>query len=533
MILKKPYAFLIKHFRLINLILTVLSSFIMYKTYHIFRFFNEYVKNDYLGSFYKGFYQNYISFFLILALILTLVGIFLILLLFIYKKKPLKIYASSMIYYILLFIVFIFVKNTMINMETNVITVEYSRIIRDVMIISLIPQLSLIISFLIRGLGFNIHKFNFEKDLKDLEISNEDNEEVEITIKNDGTKVKRTIRRFFREFSYYIKENKIMFVLITVSLILIIGFIIYKNLPQNYDASYKEGELFNVMGINYNLEDSMLTNMDYNGNVIAKDYYFLVIRLTIENNTNSNYKFDYKKFKLEIGDKDILPTQDLGINFIDFSPSYQNDFIKIGENETFSLVFKVDKDDLKTKYRLKVDNDYINTSSKSKSRFIYVTLRPEIVDDIETVEKVNVEEYLDFSDSNLGNTSLKFTDLITTKKYTYTYESCFSNGCERFDDQVAVKTAQNSWLFVLGFDYSLDENAPFAKTSKTVAGLVARFARIYYLKDSKMIYSTINNRTPVNLTDRVILEVTNNISSSKEVYISLIIRNKEYLVRVK
>ena len=175
MILKKPYAFLIKHFRLINLILTFLTSFIMYKTYHIVKFFNDYVKNDYIGNFFEGFYQDYVSFFLILALILTLIGIALILALFIYKKKPLKVYISSMIFYIMLLIVFIFVKNTMINMETNVITVEYSRIIRDITIISLIPQIFMVIAFLIRGFGFNIHKFDFEKDLKDLKISNEDN----------------------------------------------------------------------------------------------------------------------------------------------------------------------------------------------------------------------------------------------------------------------------------------------------------------------------------------------------------------------
>ena len=505
----------------------------MYKTYHIVKFFNDYVKNDYIGNFFEGFYQDYVSFFLILALILTLIGIALILALFIYKKKPLKVYISSMIFYIMLLIVFIFVKKTMINMETNVITVEYSRIIRDITIISLIPQIFMVIAFLIRGLGFNIHKFDFEKDLKDLKISNEDNEEVEITIKNDGTKVKRVIRRFFREFGYYIKENKIMFILIIVFLIMLIGILIYKNLPKNYDFNYKEGDTFNSLGLTYNFEDSILTNIDYRGNLLSKDSYYLVVKLKITNNTNNNYKLDYKQFKLENGNNDIFPIRDLGINFIDFAPNFQGNNITKSESNTFSLIFKINADEIKNKYKIKIDNGYVNNNKDAKSKYIYVTIKPEIIDNIETVKKANINEEIDFSHSNLGNTTLKITDLLTTKKYLYTYEFCLYGKCQNYNDQVVVKTDKTSMLFVIGYEYLLDNNVPFYKTSKTLSGLISNFGRLYYLNDNEMLYSSINNFTPDNLKDKIVLEVSESIATSNEVYLSLLIRNKEYLIRIK
>ena len=47
MILKKPYAFLIKNFRKIHFILAILSVFIIIKTNTVVGFFKEYVANNY------------------------------------------------------------------------------------------------------------------------------------------------------------------------------------------------------------------------------------------------------------------------------------------------------------------------------------------------------------------------------------------------------------------------------------------------------------------------------------------------------
>ena len=50
MILKKPYAFLIKHFKVIHLVITVLLCLVIYNGYSIYNFFNAYVQSNYTTS---------------------------------------------------------------------------------------------------------------------------------------------------------------------------------------------------------------------------------------------------------------------------------------------------------------------------------------------------------------------------------------------------------------------------------------------------------------------------------------------------
>ena len=71
MIVKKPYAFLIKHFKLIHLLLSILTIYIAFKSNNIFTFFNDYVTNGYYT--YQNNLQNeYISGFMFIGVILII-----------------------------------------------------------------------------------------------------------------------------------------------------------------------------------------------------------------------------------------------------------------------------------------------------------------------------------------------------------------------------------------------------------------------------------------------------------------------------
>ena len=262
MILRKPYAFFIKYFKLINIVLASFSLYILYRTYNIINFFNVYVKHNNSGNFYQGFYHNYLPLFVYIAILLIITGILIICSLFIYKKKPVKAYVSSLVYYIGLLIFFNVIKNLMITLETDVITAEASRIYRDLSLISIIPQVFFILLFILRGFGVNLGKYNFEADLKELEVSEQDNEEIEINLKKSGDNLKRTLRRFVREFGYYVKENKFIFIIICCLIVLGIGLGIYKSLPDVIDKEYKQGEGFIIDNLFYRIEDSIITNLN-------------------------------------------------------------------------------------------------------------------------------------------------------------------------------------------------------------------------------------------------------------------------------
>ena len=61
MILKKPYAFLIKRFRIIHLVLSFLVGFILYRSILIVKFFIDYIKNNYKSSVLIGLENVYTS----------------------------------------------------------------------------------------------------------------------------------------------------------------------------------------------------------------------------------------------------------------------------------------------------------------------------------------------------------------------------------------------------------------------------------------------------------------------------------------
>ena len=73
---------------------------------------------------------------------------------------------------------------------------------------------------IIRVLGFDIKKFNFTKDIQELNIEDIDSEEVEVNVNIDTKNIIRDINRRKRELGYWIKEN-LLFSIILISVILI------------------------------------------------------------------------------------------------------------------------------------------------------------------------------------------------------------------------------------------------------------------------------------------------------------------------
>ena len=103
MIIKRPYAFLIKKFRFIHAILFAALLFIAIKTFDIYTFFNDYAVNHvYLSSGdLASSYINAITFIIIIVAILVSLLIYYILSI---KNKRRNVYLFLCIYYILIFI---------------------------------------------------------------------------------------------------------------------------------------------------------------------------------------------------------------------------------------------------------------------------------------------------------------------------------------------------------------------------------------------------------------------------------------------
>ena len=70
--------------------------------------------------------------------------------------------------------------------------------IRDIANLARLFQTVSVVFYLIRATGFDIKKFDFVRDLKYLDITEEDSEEIEVSLEFEGNVFQRNIRRILR-----------------------------------------------------------------------------------------------------------------------------------------------------------------------------------------------------------------------------------------------------------------------------------------------------------------------------------------------
>ena len=271
MIIKKPYIFLIKHFRQIHIFLLLMGLFI-------------YIKHTSLVTFIRDFMEytaydpttdpisKYIPFwYLLIVLIMGLLSLALLVLLK-QKRKPWKLYLIPTITYLIIFIVDLLIKTYFVGYSGGLDRASIS-LFRDLSYLTLITQLPIFIVYLMRVLGLNLKHFDFKLDEEYLEISDEDKEDLEININFDKEGVFRVFRRLWRNIGYVYQEHK----LIINAIFTLIGIIIlYRTYVFIFitNKSYKQNDTYNVNGYSIVVKDAYYTNRDGKGDIIEKNRGF-------------------------------------------------------------------------------------------------------------------------------------------------------------------------------------------------------------------------------------------------------------------
>ena len=238
MILRKPYAILIKHFKLIHVFLTLISVFLFLRCHDILNFINDYIINsgfiveDYQLDKIMPFYLNIVVIFMIIFNVIVA-------LLLKNKGKSITFYIINIVFNVILLISFIYSGSVFDTMQVKIVDTRIVRALRDLFTAL---DFILIISFIMYGFratGFDVKKFNFTKDLIDLQIEEEDNEEVEVAVDIDINKIDRTRRKSFRMIKYFYLENKFICdivlsgVFIIVFVLLFLIYLIKKEVISN------------------------------------------------------------------------------------------------------------------------------------------------------------------------------------------------------------------------------------------------------------------------------------------------------------
>ena len=503
-----------------------------YRGRTVLNFFNTYVKNGYQTTVVTDLENIYAPTSLLLLAFLILLLDIALLVLMIHKKKPYRLYLFLAIYYILIFIGLFYTRNVLFSFRESLLAATAARSLRDIIVILYLPQFVFIIFILLRAVGFDLKKFNFASDLRQMDYSSQDAEEFELNFNFEGYKAEQKSRRFLREMRYYIKENKFVVISIFLVLVIIIGRYIFSNVHNNYDRSYGMNREFIYEKLNIKFEDAIITNLDYNGNII-KDKYYLVIRANIQNKTGTTIQIDYNNFKLDLGSKVINPSLGIGNNFIDFAPSIVQTNIAPNADFSFSIAYELAKSDIKKVKKITIHNGTVYDNGTHIDRHIFINLKYKTIDSVSIVGNYHLGDSIIFKDTFLENTSINIKSYSVNKKYLYKYKECVSSdNCNSYDDMLTISpngANDNRVLLVLESDYSQELSTPYARSFTSLNSFVNNFCKIQYRVNEK-IYSDIStNVTPSNANDFIAFEVPQQIEYADLIQIVITIRNKTYM----
>ncbi len=349
MILRRPYAFLIKHFRLIHLILFALLAIITYNASTVLNFFKDYITAN--GNM-EILSSNYINAFIYIAPIIIIGLSISIFYLMKYKDKPRLYYIILIIVSVLCTGVYTYLYLSIRSLETTTVSARIIRLYRDIARSNFYVLFVMCIPTLIRGLGFDIKKFNFSKDLKELNLSEEDSAEVEVSIDVSSNGLKRTGRRTLRELKYYYVENKFFINIILGTLILILVMLFpFNKYVVNRDL--KEGEVLGTSAFNIKVTDSYLTDRKR----ISKDNSYVILKVSVIGKVNK-YSLDLDHFVLEGKNNKYVPSQKFYLYFNDIGTGYRNNILDTTSYKDYILVFNINNIDKDSNFIFRyVDND--------------------------------------------------------------------------------------------------------------------------------------------------------------------------------
>ena len=531
MILKKPYAFIIKHFRTIHLLLLIPIIYLIIKTRAIVYFFNNYVTYGYTLNFSEvltNISSHYINILMYISVIVILFIFIAMSVLLQQKNKPTKLYNVCIIYYIIIFLLITISFGLFNAVEADTLDDILSRFIRDIGFIIYLSEYIFAGLTFIRGIGFNIKKFNFKSDLEDLEISSEDSEEFEFLVGRDIHETKRTIRRFFRELKYYYLENKFIVNVILIIGIIISGTIMYSN-REVKEKVYKENEYFSFGSINIKVKDSYISDLSKNGKTISKDKSYVILLLEFKNPYEIEKEFNQENLGLIVNKKRVQPSLSMGTYFSDFGNPYTGSNIKGKATTNYILVYEIDKHLINGNFHLEAYSR-IDTTGDLGIINKEIKLKPTVIS-----SKVTSNIFNKGTNINLDKTSLKKSTL-SIKGYEltdrYEYEVCNDGKCIT-DAKSVYPNKNNKTLIVLDYELILDEESNYVLLNRDYKTFFNDFLEIKYLYNEKEYITKAELLNPENYKDKLIIKVPDTINNAENIYAIVTIRNISYQIKLK
>lgn len=518
MILRKPYAFLIKNFKKINFILLALVIFILWKDLNLYSFIKDCIQTGIYNTMLDSI-NNYINIFSILSFILIFIISGILAYLLKYKDKPYLIYILILINNLITLILFIYTKYYFTTTVSAEFDLAALLIVRDLIFISTIPYYPIIFILIIRSIGLDLKKFGFGEDKDFININEEDREEVEVDVSFDKYKAIRQLKNKYRLAKYFFLEHKLSISAITVFIVLFSAFNVYKYVFVE-NKVYKPNQVLQKDGYSIVINNTYITNRDYTGNIINDKMSYLILETTITNNTSYTRTFDANNFYLYIDTSYYLPSERFNTYFVDMGTLYTKEkAIKAGETQQLLFVFEIKNPNENSNFLLTYQNSNIDKKATririrvvDISKFITKTSK-KLGEEIEI--PINLNKKWEFSIPNY-----QITDSIT-----YRYEECNATGNCPIYESILTNKKDKTILF---FRFDIND-----ETKTNFLTFLKKYGKVRYTingitKEQKIKYQISKYRG-----NYIYLEVSNEIKEASSIQLCFTVRSYQYFYKLK
>lgn len=525
MVLRKPYAFFIRHFKLFHVILSALTIYAIIRMVGVISFINNYLdsniilitENDLIGLYDA---RDFIGPIIILAfniLLLTVMSL---------KKKPNKFYMVSTLTTIVLLVMNMYGYSTIKALTEVWLDVTRVGMLSDMYIFVMMACVVMGAMYISRAIGFNISRFDFNNDILQFELSEEDNAEFELMVDFDVNDMKRTAQKRFRYLKYFIKENRSAIItcvgVVVITILVYLGFTYVK-----YSKDVIKGSSLTYNGFTLNVNGTYIINEDFKGNELADNKHLLVVDANITNNSFKDpTKFITGTLSISIGDNSYSTTNRYENLVTDLGQMYADEKIKLGETVRRVLVFEVPKSHLSSKILL-------GTRDLSNKSTTYINLK---TNDLTTKESKKVEiklkEEVKLDDSTIDNTKIKIDSYEVSNKFKVNYKYCISdNNCINSIEYLVPDNSNSNYDRTL-----LKLTGTFEFNGKNLIDdfyeLFLNFGYIEYtIKDKTYIQNTGFRQvksSKVKQSNTYYLEVLSDIKNADNIVLGFKIRNVDY-----
>lgn len=529
MILRKPYAFLIKHFKLIHLIMTVFIGILIYQTNTLLSFFNDFIGSNQTivgTNVFDSLFSSY-SYILCVGVVLASLIIFILMS---FKGKPRVYYALNIIGYVLLIILYFYAGNTIGAMQKNIIDERIVRAVRDFLNIVFIFQLySVIVSF-IRTIGLDVKKFDFKDDIEDLELTDLDNEEFEVNVEFDAHTLKRQVRRGWRNARYYFIENKLILLIVGVVLIAGVGFGLY-TLIKDDTVEYKMNQAFSTTGYNMIIDKAYVTSTDPRLNKISDDKSLVVVKFKAKALTKKQ-EFVVGKLALKIGEQKYYHDIKNRSYASDFGVVYTGQELT-NEYANYVLVYEIPTSLKSSSMDLIYTEQIVDGMFKNKTDDIKIRLNVADLDEKREVQYINKGQNYIVGSGLLEGYELKFNNIELNNNFKIDYNVCVRNNeCYKYYEYLSPSLSgiSDKAIVKLNMDLAVPENGVI----KNVGDLVAKFGSIEYTIDGISRSTNILKKIDTTHNDSYnYFEIKEEALESNSMYLVLKVRNDVFKFKIK